>query len=194
MEMERERVRRSSSSATKARIAGVFYVLSFLSAILIETFLHGKMLRVAGLAPELCFAVATVILYRIFVPVSWSWSLLAALSNLAGLVFEALEVHPHGVNVALVLHGVYCLLIALLVSRSNFLPRALALLMAIAGLAWLVSISPQLARDLHSHSQPAGFAGEGVFMLWLLAKGVDAARWREAGGFSDTESKLRAES
>jgi len=168
------------SPTTKARIAGAFYVLSFLSAILIEAFLHGRMLRVAGLAPVLCFAVATLILYRIFAPVSPGLSLFATLSNLAGLACEPLEVHPHGVNAALVLHGVYCLLIALLVSRSIFLPRILAVLIAIAGLAWVVSASPQLAPEPHRYSQIAGFAGEGVFMTWLLFRGVDATRWQEA--------------
>jgi hypothetical protein len=174
--------KRISSPAREARIAGAFYVLSFVSAISAEALFHGKVLRAVGFVPILCFAVATLILYRIFVPLSRSLSLLAALSNLAGLACEATEWHPHSVNAALVLHGIYCLLIGLLVFRSEFLPRLLSALMAIAGLAWFISISPQLADALHTYTQVAGFAGEGVFMLWLLAKGVNAANWHEQAG------------
>jgi hypothetical protein len=180
--MDAALTKRSSSPARQARIAGAFYVLSFLSAILAEALVHGKMLYAAGLAPVLCFTVVTLILYRIFVPVSRGLSLLAALLNLTGLAFEGLELQPGRVNVALVLHGGFCLLIALLVLRSKFLPRILGLLMALAGLAWLVALSPHLARELHAYVQAVGFAGEGVFMLWLLARGVNDANWYEQAG------------
>jgi hypothetical protein len=169
-----------SSPAMQARIAGVFYVLSFLSAIMAEAFVHGKMLYAAGLVPVLCFAVVTLILYRIFLPVSRGLVLPAALLNLASLAFEALEMQPYGVNVALILHGGFCLLIALLVVRSRFLPRFLGVPMVFAGLAWLIALSPPLARELQVYSQTTGFAGEGIFMLWLLTKGVNVAKWREA--------------
>lgn len=169
-----------SSPVSQARVAGVFYVLSFLSAILAEALVHGKLMRVAGLVPILCFTAVTLILCRIFLPVSRGLSLLAALLNLISFSFELLELHPKGVNAALVFHGGFCILIALLVFRSRFLPHIFSLPMTLAGLAWLVSLSPHLARELHTYAQATGFAGEGVFMLWLLAKGVNAGRWKEA--------------
>lgn len=169
-----------SSPATKARVAGAFYVLSFLSATLAEALIHGKMMRVAGLVPILCFTVVTLILFQIFLPVGRVLSLVAALLNFVSLLFEALEFHPHGLNAALISHGGFCLLIALLILRSKFLPHVLSAPMAIAGLVWLSSLSPQVAHRLHAYVQAAGFAGEGVFMLWLLAKGVNNAKWNEA--------------
>ena len=178
--METEVARRQPSSpARRARIAGALYVLSFLSAILAEEFLRGKIMRTAGFLPILCFAVVTLILYRIFASVNRRLSLLATLLNLASLASEALELHPRGINVALVLHGGYCLVIAALIFRSKFLPRILSAPMGLAGLAWMVSISPQFAREVHAYMQSAGFAGEGIFMLWLLAKGVNSAKWKE---------------
>jgi len=178
-----------SSPATKARVAGAFYVLSFLSAALAEALLHGKMMRIAGFVPICCFTAVTLILFRIFLPVGRVLSLIAALLNLVSLSFEALEFHPRGMNAALVFHGGFCLLIALLVLRSKFLPQILSAPMAIAGLAWLISLSPQMAHRLHAYMQGTGFAGEGVFMLWLLAWGVNNARWKEAAAKEAASSR-----
>jgi len=172
-------MKRVSSPAKEARIAGAFYVLSFASAIPIEALVSGRALYLAGLVPVLCFAVATLILYRIFVPVSRGLSVLAAFSNLLGLAFEAVEWQPHKINVAMAFHGIFCLLIAFLILQSIFLPRALSALMALAGLAWLITVSPQRALLPHVFAQVVGFASEGAFMLWLLAKGLNAAKWHE---------------
>jgi hypothetical protein len=161
---------------TKARIAGAFYFLSVVSAILAEKFVHGKMLYATGLVPVSCFTVTTLLLYAIFKPVSRSASLLALISNLASLAVEALELHFGHVNVALVLHGIYCLAIAFLILKSTLLPRILSLPMALAGLAWTMSFLPGLADRFHAPIQMAGFAGEGLAMLWLLVRGVHAAR------------------
>lgn len=141
----------------RARVAGIFYLLSVLTAIFAEVFIRGRLLYAFGLIPVLCFAAATLLLYSVFKPVSGLIALLAASSNLVGLVFEALERHLLGVNVALVFHGVYCLLIGYLVFQSTFLPRILGPSMALAGLG-LDDCSVTAARTLHVliHSS-AGF-------------------------------------
>jgi hypothetical protein len=173
-----ERTQKISPRA-KARMAGLFYCISVLSAVLAEAFVRGKMLYAAGLVPVSCFAVATLLLYDIFKPVSGTLSLLALLSNLASLAVEAFELHFGAVNVALVFHGGYCVLIALLIFRSKFLPRILGVPMGLAGLAWLTSLFPRMAHEFHVYTQAAGFAGEGVPMLWLLAMAIDVARWNK---------------
>jgi hypothetical protein len=163
----------------KARWAGVFYLLSVFSAVLAEAFIHGRILYAAGLLPVISFAIATLLLYGIFKPVSRTVSLLAVILNLAGLAIEALELHFGPVNGALIFHGLYCLLIAYLVIRSRFLPRILGALMAIGGLSWLTILLPDIAGTLHGLIQAAGFVGEGALMLWLLTMGVDGAKWDE---------------
>jgi hypothetical protein len=168
-----------ASPNSNARAAGVFYLLSVLTAAFAENFIRGKLLYAVGLIPVLCFAAATLLLYRIFRPVNRSVSLLAALSNLVGLAFEALELHPLGMNMALVFHGIYCLLIGCLVLRSTFLPRILGVLMGLAGVGWLASLSPALGHRLHPYDQTLGFLGEGALMLWLLVMGVNIRKWRE---------------
>lgn len=161
----------------RARVAGIFYLLSVLTAIFAEAFIRGSLLYAAGLIPVLCFAAATLLLCSIFNPVSRSVAFLAALSNLVGLVFEALERHLLGVNAAMVLHGVYCLLIGYLVIKSTFLPRILGALIGIAGLAWLTAQLPRLAHLVYSSTQALGFLGEGSLMLWLLVMGVNVEKW-----------------
>ncbi|HEY6413587.1 MAG TPA: DUF4386 domain-containing protein [Edaphobacter sp.] len=161
----------------KARVAGVFYLLSVLTAVSGEVFLRGKLGFAAGLIAVACYVVVTLMLYDIFKPVSRSLSLLAASFNLVGLTFEAFRLNPQGVNVALVLHGFYCLLIGYLSFRSTFLPRILGVLMAFAGLAWLTNLSPSLAKYLSPYNVACGFLGVASLMLWLLVIGVNVQRW-----------------
>jgi Domain of unknown function (DUF4386) len=165
-----------TSPRTKARLAGALYLLSVLTAVLAETFVHGKMLYAAGLVPVLCFAAVTVLLYQIFKPVSRNLALLAAAFNLVSLAFEALEWHLGDINIALVFHGLYCLVTGYLVLRSAFLPRILGILMALGGLAWLTNLSPSLVLQVSPWNVVVGFLGEGSLMLWLLISGVSPER------------------
>jgi Domain of unknown function (DUF4386) len=166
-----------ASPRLKARIAGVFYLLAVLTAAFAEGFVRGKLLYAAGLIPVASFVVVTLLLYQLFKPVNRSVALVAALFNLVGLTFEALEFHLWGVNIPLIFHGVYCLLIGFLIFRSTFLPRMLGVLMAIGGLAWLTDLSIPLTNHLSPYNVVTGFTGEGLLMLWLLVIGVNAQRW-----------------
>ena len=85
--------------------------------------------------------------------------------------------HLWGANVALIFHGLYCLLIGYLAFRSTFLPRILGVLMVIGGLAWLTDLSIPLTNHLAPYNVVIGFAGEGLVMLWLAVIGVNAERW-----------------
>jgi len=172
--MERNR---EASPRFKARVAGVFYVLAVLTAAFAEGLVRGRLLYAAGLIPVACFVVVTLLLYQLFKPVGRSLALLAALFNLAGLTLETLELHLWGVNIALIFHGLYCLLIGFLVFRSAFLPRILGLLMALGGLAWLTDLSIPLTDHLSPYNVISGFVGEGSLMLWLLVIGVNGQRW-----------------
>jgi Domain of unknown function (DUF4386) len=81
-------------------------------------------------------------------------------------------------NVALIFHGFYCLVIGYLVFRSTFLPRILGILMAVGGLAWLTDLSIPLTDHLSPYNVITGFAGEGLLMLWLLVLSVNGERWK----------------
>ena len=170
---------RETSPNFKARMAGGLYLLSVLVAVFAEFFTRGGLGFAAVLIPVSCYVAVTLLLYGIFWPVNRSLILLAVCFNFMGLALEALRLQPRGMNIAVVFHGFYCLLIGYLILRSTFLPRILGALMAFSGLVWLVYLSPPLARYLTPYNTAFGLLGEATPMLWLLAMGVNVQRWKE---------------
>jgi len=173
---------RDASPGFKARIAGGLFLLLLLTAAFTEFFVRGKLSFASDLAAGFidvsCMIAVTLLFYDIFRPVNRSLSLLAASFNFVGLTFEALRLQPQGVNIAIVFHGFYCLLIGYLIFRSTFLPRILGVLMAFAGLGWLIFLTP-LANHLSTYLKVLGFLAELSLMLWLIVKGVNVQQWKE---------------
>jgi hypothetical protein len=163
----------------KARMAGVLYFFSLLTAGFTETFVRGRLNYAGGYIAILGMIAVTLILYDIFKPVNRGLSLLAVSFAFVGLAFEALRLQPHGVNIALVFHGFYCMLIGYLILKSTFLPRFLGMLMAFAGLAWLAFLSNWLVNYLSPYNLAFGLLGDMSVFLWLIVKGVNVLRWKE---------------
>jgi hypothetical protein len=154
-----------------ARIAGVFYLLVFVTGLL-ALFVRGAVGSAAGLIAGLCYVAVTLLFYGLFKPVNRRLSLVAACVSLVGIVVgPVLKVNP------LPVFGIYCLLIGYLIFRSTFLPRALGVLMASASLGWLTFLSPALATYLYPYNFAPGIIGEGALTVWLLVLGVDIPRW-----------------
>src|SRR3982075_2234369 len=85
-------------------------------------------------------------------------------------------------NIHTVFFGFDIILMAYLVLRSRFLPRAIAVLLAIDGVAYLVysfaaMLAPGFASQLVPWIQLPALFGEGSLCLWLLVKGVNVERW-----------------
>ena len=83
-----------------------------------------------------------------------------------------------------VFFGFDILCMAYLVLRSGFLPRALGVLLALDGLAYLVYsftdiLAPGFAADLVPWIQLPALLGEGGLCLWLLIVGLDVERWEK---------------
>jgi len=178
-----------ASPRRKARIAGVFYLLTFLTGGF-AAFVSGKLLvysEAASLVASACYAVVTFLFYGLFKPVDASLSLIAAVFSLAGCalgVLSVLHVVPSYINYVnpLAVFGVYCLMIGYLIFQSTFLPRILGLLMAFGGLGWLTFASSELTNYLSPYNLAPGILGEGVLTVWLLIFGVNAERWKEQAG------------
>jgi hypothetical protein len=79
---------------------------------------------------------------------------------------------------SLLFFGPYCLLIGYLIFMSTFLPRILGVLMAFAGVGWLLFLSP-LVNHLSTYLKVLGFVAEMSLMLWLIVKGVNVQRWED---------------
>ncbi len=169
-----------ASPRFKARIAGVFYLLVFLTGGL-ALFVRGRLGSAAGLIAGACYIAVTLLFYGIFKPVNRNVSLLAAFISLVGIIIGPLSLlHLAPSNISpLVFFGFYCLLIGYLIFRSTFLPRILGLLMAFAGLGWLTFLFPPLANYLSPYVFIPGLLGEGSLTLWLLVKGVNVQRWKQ---------------
>jgi len=168
-----------ASPRLKARIAGILYLTSFVVGIFGEFVLRGRLGFAVGLIAVSCSVAMTLLLYHILKPVNRSFCLLAVSFNLVGLSFEALRWNPRGVDIALVFHGFYCLLIGYLIFRSTFLPGILGALMVFAGLGWLTYLSNPLVSRLAPYNLASGLLGEASLMLWLLIMGLNEERWKE---------------
>ena len=169
----------AASPRLKARIAGVFYLITFVAGVFALVSANGRL--AANLIATVCYIAVTLLFYDIFKPVSRSVSLLAAFVSLVGLAVGTLTMFhlaPFHIN-NLVFFGGYCLLIGYLIIRSTFLPRILGALMAIGGLCFLTFLSPTLANHQPPYNLVFGLVGEGLVMLWLLVMGVNVQRWRE---------------
>lgn len=176
-----------ASPLLKARIAGIFYLLSILTGLSAAVFLKGSLSLAANLIGAVCYVAVTLILYDLFNAVNKRISLLAALFSLGGCtvtILGFLNLPSPNVN-SLVFFGVYCLLLAYLIFRSTFLPRILSVLLALAGLGWLTFLSPATGRHLFGYTMITGLIGEGSLTVWLLAFGVDAQRWKEEAAAAD---------
>jgi hypothetical protein len=172
-----------ASPRLKARIAGLFYLLTFLTGAF-AAFGEGQLAAyrdAATLIATGCYITVTVLFYDLFKPVSKQLSLLAALVGLAGCslgALRALHVATPTID-PLVFFGFYCVFIGYLIFKSGFLPRILGVLMALGGLGWLTFFSTDLAHYLSPYNMAASMLAEGLLTLWLLSVGVNVPKWQE---------------
>jgi Domain of unknown function (DUF4386) len=173
----------ASSPPASARVTGLIYLLYFLTAVSADVFVgRGRVVLfdAISLIGYAFYIAVTLRFYYMFRPVNGSVSLLAAFFSLAGCANDVLslfKVAPYKIS-SLAFFGPYCLLIGYLIFRSTFLPRILGVLMALAGVGWLIFLSP-LASLLSVYLKILGFVAEASLMLWLIVKGVNISRWEQ---------------
>jgi hypothetical protein len=100
-----------------------------------------------------------------------------------------LNLYNKAYSIALVFFGLFDFVIGYLIFKSTFLPRPLGVLMSFAGLSFLTFLAPGFGARNLSWIVALG-VGEGLMIVWLLVKGVDAERWKEQAG----RNQLKAES
>jgi hypothetical protein len=228
-----------SSPRLKARIAGVFYLLTILTRMVVEISVRNRLVvsddaaatatnilaheplwRWGFAGDILAFAsyiALTALLYELFKSVNRSLSLVAAFFGLVASVVQAISSLFHLAplfllggapylrvftveqlqalalvflrlraaayhNIGLVFFGLYLLLVGILILRSTFLPRILGVLMVLAGLSYVLFLSPPLVRSLQPYILVFPGVGQISLCLWLLAMGVNVQRWKEQAG------------
>lgn len=105
------------------------------------------------------------------------------------LAYVCVRAHDYGFGLALIFFGMACIVEGYLIYRSGFLPKVLGVLMQIAGPCYLLNsfallLSPALAGHLFPAILLPSFIAESSLALWLLLKGVDVERWRQAFGLA----------
>ncbi|HEX8170558.1 MAG TPA: DUF4386 domain-containing protein [Thermoanaerobaculia bacterium] len=90
----------------------------------------------------------------------------------------ALRLQAQTLTLSIILFAFYHILIGWLIVRCTFLPRAIGVLMIVAGIGWLAFLWPPLGMAVRMIVLPLGGIAELVLMLWLLIKGVNLERWR----------------
>ncbi len=96
----------------------------------------------------------------------------------------AIKSHSYGFGVALIFFGCVCLILGYLIFKSGFLPKAIGVLMQIAGLSYLTDsfaliLAPTFANRIFPAVLVPAFVGEASLCLWLLIKGVNVPKWEE---------------
>ena len=96
----------------------------------------------------------------------------AALDDAANLALTFIEIHAYGYDLGLIFFGLNCLITAVLIGRSGFVPRVLGIGVGMSGLVYLSgSILRFVEPDLHGIIAPAyvmPLVAETAFCLWLL--------------------------
>jgi hypothetical protein len=177
---------REASPSLKAKVGGGLFLLVILTAAFTQFFVRGRLGVAADLSVGLIevsgMIAVTLLFYDIFKAVNRSLSLLAASFNFIALALELLQWIPRGAFIGIAFHGFYCFLIGYLIFTSTFLPRFLGASMVLAGLCWLVFLSPALTHYLSPYNLALGLLSEASVSLWFLAVGVNVQRWREQAG------------
>lgn len=104
------------------------------------------------------------------------------LDQLQSLAQLALLLHADAYAISLVFFAFACLALGYLVFRSGFLPKTIGVLLAIAGVCYLISsfswfLAPTFAARLFPALFVPIFVAEFSLAAWLLVKGVNVPKW-----------------
>jgi len=96
----------------------------------------------------------------------------------------AIKAHDHGFAIGLVFFGCACLIDGWLMFYSGFLPKALGILIAVTGLAYLVNsftliVLPAQSSTVFPILLGVASIGELSVCLWLLIKGINLKKWEQ---------------
>ena len=103
------------------------------------------------------------------------------------LAYQSIVAHAHAFGLALIFFGVECLIVGHLIRKSGYIPKAIGVLMQLAGVCYLVNsfamiLSPPLQDLLFPVILLPSFIGESAFCLYLLIKGVNLPAWERLAG------------
>jgi hypothetical protein len=104
--------------------------------------------------------------------------------QIQAMAMLSIRSHTMGFGIALIFFGVECALLGYLIYRSAYMPRAIGILMQVAGVCYVVNsvallLSPSLSSQLFPTILIPSLIAELSLALWLLVKGVKAEEWNQ---------------
>jgi hypothetical protein len=138
------------SPRSKARMAGVLYLLEGAPAVLQQSIIAG-LIVLGALTHEQVQALA--------------------------LLF--LNLHTQAFNIYLIFFGFWLIPTGYLILRSTFFPRVICVLVILDGLGWATFLWPPLATSVYPVISVVAALAEIPLALWLLVVGVNVHRWKE---------------
>jgi hypothetical protein len=167
----------------KARAAGAFWLMTIVMGAM-ALFAHGPLRAAANLGATASYVAATLLVYVVLKPVNRNVSLLAACLSFMGCVMGAVIGPLHltqATRLPFLFFGMHCFLVGFLILRSGYLPRFVGVLMATAGVGWLIYsfvqlLPPRISAASSPYLMAAGILGEASLTLWLLVMGVNVER------------------
>jgi hypothetical protein len=161
-------------------LAMIYFVL--LRPVNEQLNLLATFLRLVAITIE---AVAALNLVAALFPLGTAESLKAFTpEQLYALTRLAIVSHSHGYGLALLFFGFCFLFHGYLIFRSGFLPKALGVLIQVAGLCYMTNsfalfLAPAFANRIFPAILLPSFVGELSVCLWLLVKGVNVDKWKQ---------------
>ena len=104
--------------------------------------------------------------------------------ELQAFALVAIKLYDYAFGIALVPFGIHCALLGDRIFKSTYLPKALGVLLVLAGFAYvlnsfaLLSV-PAIAGATFIAMFATGVPAELGLTLWLIIFGVNVARWNE---------------
>ena len=102
--------------------------------------------------------------------------------QLQSLAYLSMSLHGEGYGISLIFFGLGCEVLGYLIYQSGYLPRAIGMLLMIAGAGYLFNsfagiVAPPLAASAFPWTLLPGFVAELALTFWLLIKGVHLPSW-----------------
>ena len=99
------------------------------------------------------------------------------------LSYVFVKAHGYGFGIGLIFFGFECLIDGYLIFKSGFLPKALGVLIFIAGLCYLTNsfamiLAPALADSIFAIVLTPTFIAEFSMCVRLLIKGINMIKWK----------------
>lgn len=100
------------------------------------------------------------------------------------LAYLSIKAHGYGFGVGLIFFGFTCIIMGTLIFKSDYLPKAIGVLMQIAGVCYLVNsfaliLAPSVADTIFPFILLPPFIAELSLCLWLIFKGVKLPAWEK---------------